>query len=68
MALFQYFKGKMIAFYKIFTELWNFQNTLSWALKFVRSEVHAVESYFLLLGSWPRVTSIAAEKYLDTAS
>ena len=68
MTSFQYFKGKMVALYKIFTELWNFQNTLSWALKFVRSEVHAVESYFLLLGSWPRVTSIAAEKYLDTAS
>ena len=58
----------MITFYQIFTELWNLQNTLSWALKFVRSEVHAVESYFLLLGTWPRVTSIAAEKYLDTAS
>ena len=51
MTLFQYFKGKMIAFYKIFTELWNFQNTLSWALKFVRSEIHAVESYFLLRGT-----------------
>ena len=58
----------MITFYKIFTESWNLQNTLSWALKFVRSEVHAVESYFLLLGTWPRVTSIAAEKYLDIAS
>ena len=68
MILFQYLKGETIAFCKIFTELWNFQNTLSWALKFVRSEVHAVESYFLLLGTWSRVTSIAAEKYLDTAS
>ena len=68
MALFKYFKGKTIAFCKIFTELWNFQNTLSWALKFVRSEVHAVESYFLLRGTWSRVKSIAAEKHLDTAS
>ena len=57
MTLFQYFKGKMIAFYKIFTELWNFQNTLSWALKFVGS---AVESYFLLCGTWSRVKSILA--------
>ena len=68
MTLFQYFKGETIAFCKIFTELWNFQNTLSWALKFVRSEVHAVESYFLLRGTWSRVKSIAAKKYLDTAS
>ena len=60
MTLFQYFKGNMIAFYKNFTELWNFQNTLSWALKFVRIEVHAVESYFLLRGTWSRVKSIAA--------
>ena len=52
MALFKYFKGKTIAFCKIFTELWNFQNTSSWALKFVRSEVNAVESYFLLCGTW----------------
>ena len=68
MTLFQYFKGKTIAFCKIFTELWNFQNTLSWALKFVRSEVHAVESYFLLRGTWSRVKTIVAENYLDTAS
>ena len=68
MTLFQYFKVETIAFCKTFTELWNFQNTLSWALKFVRSEVHAVESYFLLRGTWSRVKSIAAEKYLDTAS
>ena len=60
MTLFQYFKGETIAFCKIFTELWNFQNTLSWALKFERSEVHAVESYFLLPGTWSRVKSIAA--------
>ena len=60
MTLIKYFKDKMIAFYKIFTELWNFQNTLSWAMKFVRSEVHAVESYFLLSGSWSRVKFIAA--------
>ena len=60
MALFQYFKGKTMAFCKIFTELCNFQNTLLWALKFVRSEVHAVESYFLLYGTWSRVKSIAA--------
>ena len=58
----------MITFYNTFTELWNFQNSLSWALKFVGSEVHAVESYFLLRGTWSRVKSIAAEKYLDTAS
>ena len=50
MTLFQYFKGETIAFCKTFTELWNFQNTLSWALKFVRSEVHAVESYFSYMG------------------
>ena len=60
MTLFHYFKGKMIAFYKFFFELWNSQNTLSWVLKFVRSEVHAVESYFLLRGTWSRVKSIAA--------
>ena len=60
MTLFQYFKGETITFCKTFTELWNFQNTLSWALKFVRSEVHAVESYFLLRGTWSRVKSIAA--------
>ena len=60
MALVQYFKGGTIAFCKIFTELWNFQNTLSWALKFVRSEVHAVESYFLLRGASSRVKSLAA--------
>ena len=53
MTLFQYFKGET-------TELWNFQNTLSWALEFLRSEVHAVESYFLLRGTWSRVKSIAA--------
>ena len=58
----------MITFYNTFTELWNFQNSLSWALKFVGSEVHAVESYFLLRGTWSRVKSIVAEKYLDTAS
>ena len=58
----------MITFYNTFTELWNFQNSLSWTLKFVGSEVHAVESYFLLRGTWSRVKSIAAEKYLDTAS
>ena len=57
MTLFQYFKGETIAFCKTFTELWNFQNTLSWALKFVRS---AVESYFLLCGTWSRVKSILA--------
>ena len=50
MTLFQYFKGKIIAFNTNFNELYNFQNTLSRALKFVRSEVHAVESYFLLRG------------------
>ena len=60
MALFQYFKGKTIAFCKIFNELWNLQNSLSWALKFVRSEVHAVESDFLFCGTWSRVKSIAA--------
>ena len=60
MTLFQYFIGKIIAFYKVFTELWNFQNTLSWALKFVRSEVRAVESYFLLCGTWSGVKSISA--------
>ena len=57
MTLFQYFKGETIAFCKTFTEIWNFQNTLSWALKFVRS---AVESYFLLCGTWSRVKSILA--------
>ena len=60
MTLFQYFKGKIIAFCKNFNELYNFQNTLSWALKFVRSEVHAVESYFLLRETWSRVKCIAA--------
>ena len=59
MTLFQYFKGKMIAFYKIFTEM-KFSKYLIVSIEFVRSEVYAVESYFLFRGTWSRVKSIAA--------